>query len=60
MDHSEQIALITRIVELQIEHNEADEGDKYLSSAHYALEAIEAVLIGNTTSSILRQFTEAQ
>jgi hypothetical protein len=58
MTDQEKIALITKIVETQIENNEDDEGDKHLASADYALEAIDAVLIGNTSNAILRQFTE--
>lgn len=58
MTDAEMIALIRGIVTTQIDNNEADEGDKYLSSAHYAMEAIEAVLDGNLNSSILRQFKE--
>lgn len=58
MTDTEKVALISSIVQTQIDNNEADEGDKYLASAHYAMEAIEAVLDGNLNSSILRQFKE--
>lgn len=49
---------IARIVSIQIANNEDDEGDKYLSSPGYAMEAISAVIDGAHTG-ILRQFEEA-
>ena len=58
--NDKKLEVIAFIVDTQVQNNEADEGDKYLSSAHYAMEAIEAVLNDQQTNSILRQFLEAK
>ena len=58
MTDSEKLEKISRIVAIQTDNNNDDEGDKYLSQSDYAMEAIEAVLGGYETS-ILRQFEDA-
>jgi len=53
-----KLEMIAFIVDIQVRNNEDDDGDKYLSSADYAMEAIEAVL-DDRDSSILRQFLDS-
>lgn len=56
MTDAEKLATINRIVNIQIDNQNDDDGDKYLSSADYAMEAITAVLDDEPDNSILRQF----
>jgi hypothetical protein len=58
MTDAEMLDAIRHVVNVQISNNESDEGDKYLSSANYSMEAIEYILIGVNTG-IVRQFLEA-
>ena len=52
---AKKVEIIAFIVDTQSAHQNDEDGDKYLSSANYAMEAIEAV-INETDSSILRMF----
>lgn len=58
MTDAEKLALINRIVNVQIDNND-DDGDKYLGNTDYAMEAITAVLDGETNNSMLGMFREA-
>lgn len=58
MTDTEKLAKIARIIAIQTEHNNDDDGDKYLSQYEYAMEAIEAV-IGDYANGMLRQYEEA-
>ena len=58
MTDTEKLAKIARIIAIQTEHNNDDDGDKYLSQYEYAVEAIEAV-IGGYDNGLLRQYEEA-
>jgi hypothetical protein len=55
---AKKVEIIAFIVDAQSAHQNDDNGDKYLSSANYAMEAIEAV-INDTDSPILRMFLES-
>jgi hypothetical protein len=58
MTDTEKLEKIARIVAIQTDNNNADDGDKYLSQAEYAMEAIEAVL-GGYANGLLSQYEEA-
>lgn len=58
MNDAEKLAAIAHIMEVFERELDDPEGDKYLSQASYAMEAIGAVL-SETEYGILRQFMEA-
>jgi hypothetical protein len=58
MTDIETLDAIRHVVNVQIAHNDSDEGDKYLSQSAYAMEAIDAILNG-INSGIVRQFLSA-
>jgi hypothetical protein len=39
--------MIAQVVDTWTENNDDDEGDKFLASAHLAMEAIDGILAGN-------------
>lgn len=56
---AKKIEVIAYIVDRQTAEQNDEEGDKHLSNPNYAMEAIEAVLAGESGNPVLRQFTEA-
>lgn len=55
---NEKLQRINHINEVFTRNVNDDDGDKYLSQSSYAMEAIDAVLVG-IDSPVLRQFMEA-
>lgn len=54
-----KLELITYITDLQAVHQDREErGDKYVSDANLAMEAIQSVLGDNRTNGALRAFLE--
>ena len=58
MTSDKKIEIIGYIVDRRAREQNDDEGDKYLSQAEYAMEAIEAVLAGQPDNPILKQFLQ--
>jgi len=60
MDESEKLALIAKIVDTQIRHqNWEEDGDRNLADAFLAMEAIANVLDGTEPMGALRMYQEA-
>jgi hypothetical protein len=55
---TEKIAKIARIVAIQTDNQNDEDGDRYLADAYLAMEAIELVISGQA-SGALRQYEEA-
>ena len=58
MTDTEKLEKIARIVAIQADNMNDDDGDKYLSQSDYAMEAIENVL-NDIRLGALRQFEDA-
>ncbi len=54
-----KLEAIETVSEVFIREANMDDGDKHLSQAVYAMEAIDAVLAGGTGNPVLRQFLDA-
>jgi hypothetical protein len=53
---AQKLEMISRIVGIQTENQNDEDGDKYLSDAYLAMGAIEDVLDGQSSSAMIRQF----
>jgi hypothetical protein len=58
MNDTEKIEKIARIVAIQIDNQNDEEGDRHLADAFLAMEAIELV-IKDCTNGALRQYEDA-
>ena len=58
MTDTEKLEKIARIVAIQTDNQNDDEGDRHLADVYMAMEAIELVLNGET-SGALRQYEDA-
>jgi hypothetical protein len=52
MNNAEKIAAIMMVVNTWTENNNADEGDKFLSDPHLAMDAIDDILGGDITGAV--------
>lgn len=58
MTDTEKLAKIARIIAIQTDNQNGDDGDRNLADAYIAMEAIELVIAGQTNGA-LRQYEEA-
>ena len=58
MTDSEKLEKIARIVAIQLDNRNADDGDRHLADAYLAMEAVELV-IKDCTNGALRQYEDA-
>ena len=59
MTDTEKLEKIARIVAIQMDNQNDEEGDKYLSDSDLAMEAIENVLYDIKGTGVVRQYENA-
>lgn len=58
MSDAEKLAKITRILQIQTDNQNDEEGDANLADAYMAMEAIENVIFEGETMGALRQYEQ--